>query len=82
MFFIGEVVRVPVADVDKAKVDNSNVTGVIVGINAARMKGTVTCSCKGACDSNKCKCFKEAQICSSAVTATMQSARTMTGVTR
>ena len=66
VFFIGEVVRVPVADVDKAKVDNSNVTGVIVGINAARMKGTVTCSCKGACDSNKCKCFKEARICSSA----------------
>ena len=29
-------------------------------------KGTVMCSCKGACDSNKCKCFKEAQICSSA----------------
>jgi len=130
VFFIGEVVRVPVADVDKAKVDNSNVTGVIVDINAVRMKarvvvksgllkpwydyhklsrvrapgnnikllgledqfvnwhkmkvvsereasrkesfvggqgkGTVTCTCKGACDSNKCKCFKAARICSSA----------------
>ena len=130
VFFIGEVVRVPVADVDKAKVDNSNLTGVIVEINAVRMKarvvvkagllkpwydyhklsrvrapgnnikllgledqfvnwhkmkvvsereasrkesfvggqgkGTVTCSCKGACDSNKCKCFKAARICSSA----------------
>ncbi len=30
--------RVPVADVDKAKVDNSNLTGVIVEINAVRMK--------------------------------------------
>ena len=30
VFFIGEVVRVPVADVDKAKVDNSNLTGVLV----------------------------------------------------
>jgi hypothetical protein len=29
-------------------------------------KGTVTCTCKGACDSNKCKCFKAARICSSA----------------
>jgi hypothetical protein len=28
-------------------------------------KGTVICSCKGACDSNKCKCFKAGQICSS-----------------
>jgi hypothetical protein len=130
IFFIGEVVRVPVANVDKAKVDNSNLTGVLVKINAVRMKarvvvksgllkpwydyhklshvrapennikllgledafvnwhkmkvvsereasrkesfvggqgkGTVICSCKGACDSNKCKCFKEARICSSA----------------
>ena len=118
------------ADVDKAKVDNSNLTGVFVKINAVRMKahvvvkawllkpwydyhklsrvrahgnsikllglgdafvnwhkmkvvskceasrkesfvggqgkGTVICSCKGACDSNKFKCFKEARICSSA----------------
>jgi hypothetical protein len=122
-----------VADVDKAKVDNSNLTGVLVKINAVRMKahvvvkagllkswynyhtqlihvgapgknikllllcleeafvnwhkmkvvseceasrkesfvggqgkGTVICSCKGACNSNKRKCFKEARICSSA----------------
>ena len=130
VFFLGEVVRVPAADVDKANVDNSNLTGVLVKINAVRMKarvvvkagllkpwydyhklsrvrapgnnikllgledqfvnwhkmkvvsereasrkesfvggqgkGTVTCSCKGACDSNKCKCFKAARICSSA----------------
>jgi hypothetical protein len=131
VFFIGEVVRVPVADVDKAKVDNSNLTGVLIKINAVRMKarvvvkagllkpwydynklsrvrapgnnikllglkeafvnwhkmtkvvskreasrkesfvggqgkGTVICSCKGTCDYNKCKCFKEAQICSPA----------------
>ena len=130
VFFIGEVVQVPVADVDKAKVDNSNLTGVIVEINAVRMKarvvvtagllkpsydyhklssvrapgnnikllgleeafvkwhkmkvvseheasrkesfvggqgkGTVTCSCRGKCDSSKCKCFKAARICSSA----------------
>ncbi len=120
------------ADADKAKVDNSNLTGVLVEINAVRMKarvvvkagllkpwydyhklshvrapgnnikllglkeqfvnwhmmkvtsereasrkesfvggqgkgkGTVICSCKGACDSNECKCFKEARICWSA----------------
>ena len=29
-------------------------------------KGTMICSCRGACDSNKCKCFKVGQICSSA----------------
>ncbi len=130
VIFIGDLVRVPVADVDKAKVDSSNLTGVIVEMNAVRMKawvvvtagllkpwydyhklsrvrapgnnikllgledqfvnwhkmkvvteleasrkesfvggqgkGTVTCSCRGKCDSNKCKCFKAAQICSSA----------------
>jgi hypothetical protein len=38
VFFIGEVVRVPVADVDKAKVDTSNLAGVLVEINAVRMK--------------------------------------------
>ena len=38
VFFIGEVVRVPVADVDKAKVDNSNLTGVLIEINAVRMR--------------------------------------------
>jgi hypothetical protein len=38
VFFIGEVVQVPVADVDMAKVDNSNLTGVLVEINAIRMK--------------------------------------------
>ena len=36
VFFIGEVVQVPVADVDKAKVDNHTLTGVIVQINHAR----------------------------------------------
>jgi hypothetical protein len=41
VFFIGEVVRVPVADVDMAKVDNSNLTGVLVEINAIRMKARV-----------------------------------------
>jgi len=40
-FLIGEVVRVPVADMDKAKVNNSNLTGVIVEINAVRMKARV-----------------------------------------
>jgi hypothetical protein len=29
-------------------------------------KGTVICTCKGSCDSNKCKCFKAEQICLSA----------------
>ena len=41
VFFIGEVVRVPVADVNRAKVDNSNLTGEIVEINAVRMKARV-----------------------------------------
>ncbi len=127
VFFVGEVVRVPVANVDKAKVNNSNLTGVFV-INPAKMKarvvvkaglmkpwydyhklsrvsqpgnnikllgltdtfttwqtmkvvyerkalrkesfigglgkGTVICTCRGACDSNKCKCFKAGRICS------------------
>jgi hypothetical protein len=128
VFVVGEVVQVPMADVDKAKVDNSNLTGVIINVNPAKMKarvvvkegllkpwynyhklscvsglgnninllgladafmtwkmmkviseweasrkesfvggqgkGTVICSCRGACDSNKCKCFKVGQICS------------------
>jgi hypothetical protein len=37
VFFIGEVVQVPVADVDKAKVDNHTLAGVIVPINYARL---------------------------------------------
>ena len=37
IFFVGEVVQVPVADVDKAKVDNHTLTGVIVQINYARL---------------------------------------------
>jgi hypothetical protein len=129
VFVVGEVVRVPVVDVDKAKVNDSNLTGVIVEVNLAKMKAcvivkagllkpwynyhklsrvskpenninlsgltdafmtwktmkvvsertasgkesfvggqgksTVICSCRGACDSNKCKCFKVGQICSS-----------------
>ena len=116
-------ITIPVMLLQHFNVDNSNLTGVIVEINAVRMKawvvvkagllkpwynyhklsrvrapgntikllgledqfvnwlkmkvvseckasrkklfvgrqgkGTVTCSCKGTCDSNKCKCFKE-----------------------
>ena len=37
VFFIGEVVQVPVAGVNKAKVDNHTLTGVIVQINYARL---------------------------------------------
>ena len=37
VFFIGEVAKVPVADVDKSKVDYHTLTGVIVQINHARM---------------------------------------------
>ena len=37
VFFFGEVVQVPVADVDKAKVDNHTLSGVIVQINYARL---------------------------------------------
>jgi hypothetical protein len=126
VFFGGEVVQVPVADMDKAKVNNSNPTGVIVEVNPAKMmahvvvkagllkpwkdyhklsyvsrlgnnikllgltdafttwqtmtavsehkvsrkesfiggqgKGTVICTCRGACDSNKYKCFKAGRI--------------------
>ncbi len=40
-FFVGEVVQAPVADVDKAKVDNYNLTGVIVEDNPAKMKSRV-----------------------------------------
>jgi hypothetical protein len=41
VFVVGEVVQVPVADVDKAKVNNSNLTGVIVEVNLAKMKVSV-----------------------------------------
>jgi hypothetical protein len=41
VFVVGEVVQVPVADVDKAKVDNSYLTGVIVKVNLPRMKARV-----------------------------------------
>ncbi len=41
VFVVGEVVRVPVADVDKAKVNNSKLTGVIVKVNLPRMKAHV-----------------------------------------
>ena len=37
VFFIGNVVQVPVSDVDKAKVDNYTITGVIVKIDHSRM---------------------------------------------
>jgi hypothetical protein len=37
VFFLGEVVQVPVADVDKAKVDNYSLTGVIVQINHVKL---------------------------------------------
>jgi hypothetical protein len=41
VFVVGEVVQVPVADVDKAKVNNSNLTGVIVKVSLPRMKAHV-----------------------------------------
>ncbi len=41
VFVVGEVVLVPVADVDKAKVNHSNLTGVIVEVNLPRMKACV-----------------------------------------
>ncbi len=41
VFIVGEVVRVHVADMDKAKVDNSNLTGAIVKVNPAKMKARV-----------------------------------------
>jgi hypothetical protein len=41
VFVVGEVVRVPVVDVDKAKVDDGNLTGVIVKVNLPRMKARV-----------------------------------------
>jgi hypothetical protein len=37
VFEVGEVVLVPLADVDKAKVDAQNLTGVIVEIDINRM---------------------------------------------
>ena len=37
-FFIGEVVRIPIANVDKAIVDIQCLTGVIVKLNQAIMK--------------------------------------------
>jgi hypothetical protein len=40
-FVVGEVVRVPVADVDKAKVNNSNLTRVSVKVNLPGMKARV-----------------------------------------
>ncbi len=39
------------------------------------------CSCKGACDSNKCSASKKHEFACPLVPATMQSARTMAGVT-
>jgi hypothetical protein len=41
VFVVGEVVQVPVVDVDKAKVNNYNLTGVIVEVNQAKMKSHV-----------------------------------------
>ena len=41
VFEVGEVVLVPLADVDKAKVDAQNLTGVIVKIDTNRMLARV-----------------------------------------
>ncbi len=41
VFGVGEVVLVPLADVDKAKVDAQNLTGVIVNIDIHRMLARV-----------------------------------------
>ncbi len=38
VFVVGEVVRAPVAEVDKATVKYSNLTGVIAKVNLPRMK--------------------------------------------
>jgi hypothetical protein len=41
VFEVGEVVLVPLADVNKAKVDAQNLTGVIVKIDTNRMSARV-----------------------------------------
>ena len=130
VFAVGEIVQVPLSDVDVSKVDNKTLTGVIVQVNPGNMtarvvvkaglleswyqyhnlgrvvgiganlkllgleeayfgwgtmklvseraaaraeslvggqgRGTVTCVCKGECNTNKCKCFKAGRICTSA----------------
>jgi hypothetical protein len=42
-------------------------------------KGDITCNCKGACNTNKCLCFKVGRICQSACHQTISNVQTMTG---